>query len=337
LTTIYSNLGFNSEITPKPEKTTSQLKLWVFVLFIPFHTFCQHDSVHSAHLSKQEIYDNDFVRNTFYTWTTKKQIDDLAKNKILLTKSKSETKGYALFDKSLRDSSLKDNVYATLLQAEEFAKKRFAWTNAWATVMGWKNETYGDQLIKIVLSDSAIIGKFMAGYATEPIAFFDMSGKKLTEAEVLKNKHRIAAIYHVNYNKGSRTQFKQKQQGTYIYYDREKTVRTSTNIPFREFVILNENMVREWSCGTNAIKKEIDSEIMLLSTFKQLPEANQTAFEHRGGVWQNDRYLPKGDFQFYNAALCFQNDHYLFNPKRIQKIIETLELARNRQSTEIIK
>src|ERR1051326_7053486 len=98
------------------------------------------DSLLSVKLKEKAIFHNDFCRNVFFTWTTKKQIAELESSKTLLSRSKSETKGYSIYDLSLRDSSLKNNGYSKLLQGDRFSKKRFCWPDAWATVMGWEDE-----------------------------------------------------------------------------------------------------------------------------------------------------------------------------------------------------
>src|SRR6266498_2814060 len=85
------------------------------------------DTLLANELAKRSVYHNDFFKTVLYTWTTKTQIDLLRTNKVLLTKSKSETKGYSIYDVSLRDTILYNNPYAKLLREDRFSKKRFAW------------------------------------------------------------------------------------------------------------------------------------------------------------------------------------------------------------------
>lgn len=277
---------------------------------------------------RKEVYDNDFVRNTFYTWTTIKQVNELSKHNILLTKSKTEKNEYSLFDFSLRDSVFKKNIFARLLKEKQFAKKRFAWTNSWATVMGWKDEAYGNHLIKIVVRNSAIVGKFNASDTVEPFSFFNLKNKKLTADFVIKNKSRIAVIYYLNYNKGTPQDRKQKRRK-----------KTETGIHFREFVILNEKMIKNWSYGTPVIKTEMASEIVRLKQFQKYTNANQVAYRPGQCAWGNDKVAKKisNGIHLYSAATCFRNTNYLFNRAKIQKIIMKLQLALKKQSTQIVK
>ena len=286
--------------------------------------------------SKGEVYGNNFFQNTFYTWTTEEQITELRKNKTLLTKSKSETKGYSLFDISLRDSPFKNNSIAKLLLEEQFAKKRFAWTNSWATVMGWEGENYGNHLIKIILDDKAIIGKFDVFNMKEPFSFFDLKGNPLTIDYVLKNKDRIAAIYHVNQYEGKRFVHWRKRRGTYGTPTKGKK-NVEAKIPFREFVIVNEKMIKSWSYGTSDIKNEISSEIALLKQFQKSNEANKKAYGRWQDSWDDSSSGNENGFLNYHASTCFENNYYLFNTKNLQVIINNLQLALTQQSAEISK
>ena len=285
-------------------------------------------------INQQGVYETSFCRNTFYTWTTKDQITNLRANKTLLTKSRSETKGYSIFDLSLRDSSLKKNAAVQLLLEEQFSKKRFAWVNSWATIMGWEGESYGDQLIKIVLKDDAIIGKFNKSNTAEPLSFYNMTGQKLTVDFVIKNKAQIAVIYHQNTNKKNR--FVMVGNGT---YGKRKKTNIEDNVPYREFVILNESMINHWSYGTAEIKQEIESEISLLKEFEKSKRATKDGYDRWKNGWEDTRaeYDISYDMEKYHLLNCFENNYYLFNSKRIKAIIKNLQSALKQQTAEIIQ
>lgn len=306
--------------------------------------------------SMRQIYDNDFCRNTFYSWTTEEQINDLRKTRTLLTKSKSDKGEYSIYDVSLRDPTLRNDDFIQVLLEERFAKKRYAWANSFATVMGWEEENYGHHLLKIVLRDSAIIGRFKRIYEKEVLGFYDLKGRKLSNDYVLKHTNRIAAIYHINSFKGSREQFHQKKvRRTSMEYT-SKHSNESTNIHFREFVIVNEDMILNWSYGTEEIKEEIRYEIALLKNLKRSKDAKEYAYYHSQGDWRlaSEYYIPEvfsdpkkdrealengepvDSWTYFNLQ-SFQNDYYLFNPKAIQKIIDALESALKEQSTALTK
>jgi hypothetical protein len=312
-------------------------------------------------ISMRQVYDNDFCRNTLYTWTSEQQTNELRNTKKLLVKSKSNKGEYSVFDISLRDTSLKNNDLVNILLEERFAKKRYAWSNSFATVMGWKEENYGNHLLKIVLHDSAIIGRFKRIYMgprEDLLSFYDLKGRKLSVDYVTKHKNRIAAIYHMNTYQGSLEQYKRKQiHRTSFVYTNKHSKRT-TYVYFREFVIVNEEMIKDWSYGTEEIKEELRCEIDLLKNLKPLQGATQYAYHHSEWDWRlaDENYIPDVSadlnkdnsqqivdtlnpitFGMYLNLLCFRNDYYLFNPKAIQRIINKLELALKVQSSEFRK
>jgi hypothetical protein len=301
---------------------------WLLTLFVP--AFYQGQTI--IDVTHKGVYENSFCRNTFYTWTTTEQITGLRTNKTLLTKSKSETKGYSIFDMSLRDTAFKNNPAVQLLLEERFSKKRFAWVNAWATIMGWEGESYGNQLIKIVLKDSAVIGKFNKSDTLEPVSFYDMKGRKLALDFVLKHKNQIAAVYHENTNKKNRIVL----LGSSTYSNR-KRISLEDFVPYREFVIVNESMIGQWSYGTPDIKQEIESEIALLKEFKKSKRATHEGYERWDRGWKdtNIENIPYYDQEKYHLLSCFENDYYLFNPRRIKAIIKQLQLALKQQTIEI--
>lgn len=315
-------------------------RFFLFFILLSAPVFCFSQTEHNNDSSliylirSHGIYDDDFIRNTFYTWTTTEQINDLRTNKKLLTKSRSETKGYSLYDMTLRDSVLKGLPVIQLLKQEQFAKKRFAWTSCWPTALGMEYEKYGDQLVKIVLKDNSIIGKFDILNLADPIQFFNLKGDTLNANYAIENQDRIAVIYHINSIKVKRTQAQMKRRGTfYQYVGRYK--KEDWDIEYREFVVMNEHMIT-WSYGTEDIKNEISSEINYLKQLQSSGRANQAGYKEdcdlikKGNIY-DDVYC---DFE---SNKCFNTDYYLFNNKQLQKIIDQLQLVLMQQSAPIVK
>ena len=56
----------------------------------------QDDSLARTILHPHAVFNNDFCRKVFYTWTVKTQIDELRKSGQLIVKSRSEKNGYSL-------------------------------------------------------------------------------------------------------------------------------------------------------------------------------------------------------------------------------------------------
>jgi hypothetical protein len=299
------------------------------------------DSLVNVELKQKAIYNDDFVRKTFYTWTSLEEVNQVRGNKVLLIKSKSETKGYSLFDLALRDSSFKNNPVAKVLCEDRFAKKRFAWPNAWATVMGWETEKYGEQLIKVVLKDDAIIGMFNETDKQNPFTFYDMKGNRIGTTNAILQKEKIAAMYHVGLTKSKRSET--NMAGTYINPNQVKSVETL--VPYREYVILNASMIKFWAYGTDDILTEMSNEVALLdkvrdfcknSKGKGVNDGMQYYDKTHGSdyFWRSN-WKENNSVANYFACICFQNDFYLLNKSRIDAIISAMKKCIKAQAQPI--
>ncbi|HXC05500.1 MAG TPA: hypothetical protein VNZ86_12150 [Bacteroidia bacterium] len=286
------------------------------------------------HLFEDEaVFNSDFVRPVLYTWTTREQIEELRQHKQLLTRSKSIHGEWSNFDKSLRDTSFSKFDIARMLQDNLFANKRFAWSNPWATAMGWKREKYGDQLLKIELDERAIFGIFDANDNTHPFRFYDRKGKKVDEKTVLLHKELLAVMYHVGEQPVQRSQ-RCKRHGTYGGFEKRK------NIPFREFVILNESMIKSWSYGTPEIlallQKEQDK---LQKASLLLARAHHTDRYHDENDAEFQLFQKRDDYDpdWFYPATCFENDYYLKNTRCLNRIIHKLAQVKKAQGSAFSK
>ncbi len=104
----------------------------------------------------------------FYSWTTREQLQGLRRGEPLLTKVRSEVNGYATFDHyiSFYASSGHGSPWlrglGRLLFHEAFARKRFAWTNAFGTALGLGGGPFGPVLLCIDLRPEAIVVRLKA-------------------------------------------------------------------------------------------------------------------------------------------------------------------------------
>ena len=312
--------------------------LYILFLLLSGSCFAQndtsdHDSILVTQIESKGVFDDDFIRKTFYTWTTAEQINELRTTKKLLVKSRSDDGGSSLFDIALRDTVFKGMPVIQLLKQPQFARKRYAWVNCWSTCMGMEEEKYGDQLVKMELKDDAIIGKLDMQNMSDPIEFFNLKGDTLTCNYAIENQDKIAVIFHVNTMKVKRTEEIFRYYGS-IAHPTGRTKRTSADIAFREFVIINEKMIT-WSYGTDDIKKEISSEIDFLRKLQSEKKAAQLAYTHDCELFSR-YYTYNDDVECaFNSNKCFNIDYYLLNKKSLQKIIDTLEQDLKLQSSPI--
>jgi hypothetical protein len=154
-----------------------------------------------------------------YTWTDRAQIEALRAAPVLLTRSASPTRGPSRFDRRLGDAPADRR-----LRAPGRTARRFAWTAAWATAMGFDAERYGDALLAVELRPDAVVGRFAPDEAPA-WTFFDLAGAPVDEAAALP---RLAAVLHLSPARGE-------------------------ELAYREVVLVDEAGVAGWSAGTPAI------------------------------------------------------------------------------------
>ncbi|MBL8742778.1 MAG: hypothetical protein JNK04_16835, partial [Myxococcales bacterium] len=99
-------------------------------------------------------------RRVLYTWTPLKQAEAIQAGGRVLTLVESKSLGPAGFDFMLDDEVVRGNSLARLLFSAGFAKKRFAWPNAYATLLGSAGFRYGTSLLVVELASDALILDF---------------------------------------------------------------------------------------------------------------------------------------------------------------------------------
>ncbi len=190
-----------------------------------------------------------FARRTFYTWASDAGVARMRKEKRLLLPSEEE--GY--FVKRLDALALESGSHAELARVlsehPSFAARRYAWTRPFATRVPLADRSYGDHLIAATLKPNAVIAKFDARESV-PFTFMDLEGQDVPLGRVLADPSTLAAVYHV-------------------------AKHPETGHEFREFVLINESMIEEWSLGTPAISAVLASDVQALRALAEasLPDA----------------------------------------------------------------
>lgn len=264
---------------------------------------------------------------TLYTWTTREQIEALAASRKLLQKSRAAGGELSRFDALLKSLGDKVPPTARLLREAGCAKKRFAWPNPWATVLGFAGEQYGDQLVEITLKDDSIL--VLVESEGPRFRYLTLDGGELNEAEAKAARKRIAGALHVSAPAPTRAL---------------STLDLEVGWPLREFVICNEGQVAGWAYGTPAILTRMGDDVALLRGFARLLEGapapaigspwdyGQRLFRE---VWPRSRAA--GDFaDDFGAALAWATSDYLPRVADLQAIASALLVARDAQLGEIV-
>jgi len=248
-----------------------------------------------AFLAPFAVSDDKPVQRVLYTWTTEAQIEELTKTKVLLSRSESAKLGPAAFDRELAARPATDAV-AKLLRNPGFAKKRFAWSAPWATAFGLTGEPYGDRLVRIELTDDAIVGRFAA--TSGAWTFFDLQGNAVDEKVVLAHPERLAAVLHTSDDAGS---------GRPAY---------------REYVVCNESRILEWSVATEAITKLLDDAADQIELLAKSPPVDAAIF--RAGLPSAWRKVASDSVDAWSPTLAFATDDTVPVPLRLQKLAKRL-------------
>ena len=248
-------------------------------------------------LASQALRNDHFARRTLYTWTTAGQIEDLRRGGPLLVAEVSEIHGSSTLEATLSDLAERADPMARLLYTTTFAKMRFGWHAPWATRLGWPDEQYGDELIRVTLKPDAFIvgltrtsGQFSA---------HDLADRDVPLADVIAHPERIAAIFFVN-DFGS------------------------TN--YREFALCNESMIESWEYGTDAIRQELADEANELDALAARTGAQTLASAPH--AWD---HATSGIADEYQAALAFGfNPLYSLDAAGLRGLAQTLRSSPRR-------
>lgn len=191
----------------------------------------------------------------FYSWTTDEQVAELRAGGPLFSRSERPGMGRGqLFDQLAalgQAGATLTNELARELASGPFAKARYAWTNPWATVMGFPGEDYGNQLLRIELLDEAWIASFTDG----GLRVFDLQNNEVPLQDAYDNPGRIGAIYYE-----SRAEAGNAYCGSF----------SRGGVGYREFAVGNIDMVKRWSLATPEIAERLKSDIAELEKLQKV-------------------------------------------------------------------
>jgi hypothetical protein len=203
----------------------------------------------------------------------------------------------------------------SLLNSEAYARARYAWPHAWATRMGWPAvngtpaETYGDQLIQLVVKPEARWVVVMRGI----VFVVDVEGSEVTLAEALTAPERIVGVYYQNDMLGD------TQCGTF---------GQSSTGGYREYVVMNEEMIESWSLGDEQVRDTVRADIEKLTRFfdviRECPIGSNVP-EWAGRVVCGGWRGSESEVGAYERVVALVNSHYLPRPAEIATLVETLE------------
>ncbi len=266
-----------------------------------------------------QIFDYEHLfQRELYTWTTDEQIAELREGKLLLTRTEREGLGPGYAFDVLTGIAAYDtqpiNQLAAYLAGEAFAKARYAWPHPWATRMGWPGESYGNNLVRILLREDAWIVSVRSG----TLEVRDAQNAIITLEQALATPERIALIF---FEKDS-SSGGPVCGGSFV---------DGAN-GYREYIVGNEAMIEEWSIATPEILAKLDSDLTLLHTF--LERIRNCPATEDPIAWNLEVCCSwpstgiASEFSSYEQSLAMPSPYYLPAPAEMVELIETLESAR---------
>lgn len=257
-------------------------------------------------LAALAVHHDDFARAELYSWTTLAQLDSLRAGACVL-QADAALGVVSPFHRALQQlasSGAPEAALATLLlEHEGLTKRRYAWTAAFATVLGLGPRRYGDVLVRIELAPDAWLARLDLD-AAPALAVVDLQGQPVPLARVLAEPLRLAAIYHVG------------------------RTRDGHAPAFREYVVTSEAMVTSVSAMTPALDEQLAAELALLDAliveFATLPERARVETAVR--EWARaDSGTPLAR---WHAALAFDSPRYRASPVALRDIAAALRETR---------
>jgi len=262
------------------------------------------------------------ARRELFTWTTAEQIQEIRAGSVLMTRTEREGlgPGYAMEALAMLGSCTTGDpadadriALAALLSGPAFSKARYAWTEPWATRVGWPGESYGDKLVRMVLRQDA----WLARYDSRRLDVIDMSNAPVALADALAHPERLAGVYFVRDGGAG---------GPECY----GSFRGEGGNGYREFIIGNEAMIEEWSLGTPEIRSRIESDIALVQTFFERirpcpPRADSFWNSNVVCNWANPPDAT--EVSAYEGSLAIPGPGYLPAAEPLVSLIEALQAS----------
>jgi hypothetical protein len=249
-----------------------------------------------------------------YSWTTPEQIEELRQDPRLLSRTVSPVFGRTAFELALtRHAATTDDPISDLLVRPGFARQRYAWNEPWATSRGLGGEVWGSELLRVELRPESWVGTFDRT-ASRPWRFVDLAGEPVSQAQVLQHPERIAMVLH-NHPPGDLT-------GALGTYARPMAA-------FREYVLVNEQMIARWSYGTEEIRTEVAAAARALhDTAPRLPrrlEDPQALLAELPKAWKREAPDLAEPVSCWVANLALAGAEYLPSPETAHALASGLE------------
>jgi hypothetical protein len=263
--------------------------------------------------------------NRFYFWLEQQEIDSVLQQKNLLRHAQPQTTMEWLYQSTLMESRFAAQPIAQQLRSSERIRKRECWSNMWSFITETHDSDPRNQLVEVVLEDSAWIALFRPE-SKKPFVVVDVKGNVIPELEAQRNSRRIAVVL-----------FQSVLTSKKLDELRERKLRFSMpgnnteTAHFRSFMLVNETMIKSWHHAVPGLQEKMLSEIkylLLLDAWMSDSPKNQAQKGRNGKValdkWNSSRKLKRVNDMFFANIRVTGNAGVDANPVVVKRCIAAL-------------
>lgn len=258
-------------------------------------------------LVARSVTEAEFARSEVFTWTTRAQADQLARDHRLLWAGAADGATRGPYQRALdglaESADANDQALAHLLTNDpRLAARRYTWTTPYGTALPRGTRSYGPVLVRIELRSDAWHLRFAPSEAPA-FRVIDARGNAVPVSEVLASPTRIATVLHVRHDDA---------EGGY-----------------RE--ILVHGGVARWSMGTPAITARIDEDIRVLEALRRTaPDQDRRLF---APMWSAPITR---QVQRFAATIPFDTSRHRMTREALAGLIRVLRARRNQRIAPFI-
>ncbi len=250
-----------------------------------------------------------------YSWTRVDQIEALRAEPTLLTRSRGEGGEVSALDRAIATD---ESELARRIREAGDGTRRFGWTTPWPTRLGWSGGDYGDRLLRVEITDDALVAVYDETRDGEDEGLYTIDGARIP----LPPPRGAEGAY-------ARQALRDGRLGI-VLHTATGTAEDGTPRAFREVVIVDEAVVARWEYGTPRIASELSGIATMLDAQRpfvpaESEEESAAAFsasllarwQHLGGGVYDTREL-------WARSLALGSERYVYDRATFDALIEAL-------------
>lgn len=214
------------------------------------------DSILRLWLSPQVVNNQKPVSNTFYVWITSDELDSVVSQKRLLRTSAPSNHIEELYWQKLLGTIKYNELISNHLRSGDKQRIREAWPNYWSTLSESYPQSSQNQLVKVVLMDSALIIVFNPDNRKARWSVRDLDGNLISINAALQRKRHIAAVFFSGKNNDAWSNTNTVNSITPTYIKRKEY--------YRSFILCNEEMIKSWHHAVPGVQAQILNDLNYL-------------------------------------------------------------------------